>query len=176
MLLYSQRLFLFISCESSDNIIDDKSKIEAVTLENLHHDFKGKLIAANELMQNEPATFDDAVLEAKFSENVTCLEENGIKSLFNKNNFDEKFVTGFEFYQNNKSNNDVYQLLIDNNYGTSMEEATFLFNLIEVHNLVKSELEFKNHQLLSTQQIERYLGVALWRLLALSQLQQVQHL
>lgn len=148
-------LTLFVSCTQYDNDTVETNSIDALALKNLHRDLKKGLKIANENAKTNINQFENSNLEQQYLDNLSYLDENGLEALFAKHNINEKLLSEFQFFQSNESNLDVYQLLIDNFQIKDVKEATFLFNLLEVYNLVESGLHLNKNTKFSENQIQR---------------------
>ncbi|MBZ9731684.1 hypothetical protein LB467_18530 [Salegentibacter sp. JZCK2] len=152
-------LILLVSC-SKDNtdLIENKmvesSSLDEIQLESIHKNIKLELKRANENLQIKSSTFENSSVEKKFIQNLKYVNENGLESLYSQFKINNKFLAQLEFYQDNKSKENRYQLLMDNFRINNIEEANFLFNLIEVYHLVENELKNNRNFQLSKDQIK----------------------
>jgi hypothetical protein len=148
-------LTLFASCSQYDNEIIEPNSLDANALKNVHQNIKIDLNNASKNANINFAQFKDSTIEQEYLNNLSYLDENGLEALFAKHNIDQKFLTEFDFFQKNESNKDVYQLLTENFEFKDVQEATFLFNLIEVYNIVETDLQLNKNIVLSKGQMQR---------------------
>ncbi len=146
-------LTLFASCSQYDNDIEEPNNIDAVALKSMHQNIKFELNNANK--ETNYSQFKKTDIEQEYLDNLSYLDENGLEALFTKYNIDQKFLSEFEFYKNNETSENIYQLLIDNFQINDVQEASFLFNLIEVYNLVESGLQLNKSTEFSKEQMQR---------------------
>jgi hypothetical protein len=148
-------LTLFASCSQYDNEIIEPNSLDAKALKSVHQNIKIELNKASKDAKTNFAQFKNSSMEQEYLNNLSYLDENGIEALFTKHNIDKKFLTEFYFFQKNESNTEVYQLLLENFEFKDVQEATFLFNLIEVYNIVESSLQLSKNTQLSKGQMQR---------------------
>ncbi len=72
-----------------------------------------------------------------------------LELLFKKNNIDTEVIYELDFFIKNQTSRNVYQLLLDKFQVNTLEKATFLFNLVEIYNLVESALKLNKKTVLS---------------------------
>ncbi len=134
-------LLIFFSCEQYE---EPTTIIDAQALKNTHSTIATDLNAA---MLNSQQSGDfsgrvanDSEVEQAFLSNLNYVNENGLESLLISNGIDSEVLLEFDFYLANQGNENVYNMLINNFDFETQEEANFLFNLVEIHSMLDSEL------------------------------------
>lgn len=146
--LFLATLILFVSCTNDTNV---NSEITADQFKEYHKTIKNDLQKVTKNTKNtntiskevfeEPIT-NLPVYEKQLEENMILINENGLKDFLIQKNIDPILLEQFEYYYQNKDNENVYQMLIDKYNFKTTEDAIMLIRLIEVYDLVTDELMF----------------------------------
>ncbi len=137
--IFMASLFVLFSCEQND---EPTNIIDAQALKSIHQTISSDLNAALSDFNSSSISeqiLSDSEAEQELISNHNYVIENGLESLLEKNGIDTEVLAEFEFYVQNKGNENVYDLLVEKFHFESLEEAKFLFNLVEINSLIESE-------------------------------------
>jgi len=141
-------LILFMSCSKTDAPFPSNS-LDAKTLKSIHLDIKSKLntsiINHSDILKIQAS---NPTIEDDFLANLNYIQEHGIEGIFYKYGIDLEILSEFDFYFENESNENLYEMLVSEFNFQNNEEAVFLFNLIEIYKIFETNLSQQDENIL----------------------------
>lgn len=133
-------LILFMSCESNN---EPRVLFDAQALKKTHQKISSSLNSELNYLHSSSVSgrvLTDSESEQLLIENLNHINKYGLEFMLEENGIDPEILQEFAFYQENKADNSVYELLSKRFIFETQLEVDALFQLVELHSLIQSEL------------------------------------
>ena len=140
LIIIVSSLILFGSCDKKEKnytetndstLIAKKEVIDAKTLQQIHQDVIDAFNESKQLYEAGMVIGDTTYVEELYLSNVGYVNNHGLESLLQLNNFNVQILDAFRYYINNEFSSDIYSSLAQNFYFSSLEEVRLLFVAVE---------------------------------------------
>lgn len=120
-------LLLTISCQKENIQVLKSDELEQIH-KKIITDFSESNIKTYAKMDSKTIDLD---LEEKWNKNLSIFNDQGIDEVFIKNGIDEKILEIFEYYEEYKSDPNIYNRIVEKYSFLTTKDAFDLFNLVE---------------------------------------------
>lgn len=155
--IFLSMIILFVSCSQYDNDLNDSSQISANDLKRIHNDIKFGLSKEKFSFKTSEgiSTAEQAEAERVYLENVEYLNDYGLEALFDKSNVNIDFIPALNYFFANENNEDIYQELIDEFKIVDERDASILFTIIEIKQIIEIELANSTSKSMSSLELQK---------------------
>lgn len=152
-------IMLLISCSQYGNDLAESNQFDKNDLINLHQKIKLNVTGIKFLGKSENNTLSKSVEEAEaeriYLENVEYYNKYGVEALFNKHKINTDIILALDYYYQNENKENIYQDLIDMFKISNERDASILFTIIEVKQIVEKELANSTKERMSNSEMQR---------------------
>ena len=127
-------LLIFISCQKTES--DASSVISATELANIHETYSTFEVSINDNIRDS----QDEEIVQDFENYSAVTNIAGVKQLLSNKGVDLVVVDALDFYQFNRGNPDIYNMMVEEFQITNKETAVQMFQMIELYDFVTENM------------------------------------